>query len=104
MCITASFGSIIGSREYKRAAERPVRLQVGWEKAGEGNPYEPAQARMQVSIHVKVVGLLLVRRGHVPARMLSRTAPGSITHRNLAGTLVCLTASGRQKQLSSTFV
>ena len=31
--------------------------------AGEGNPTDPAQARMQVSIHVKVVGLLLVQRG-----------------------------------------
>jgi hypothetical protein len=37
--------------------------------AGEGNPTDPAQARMQVSIHVKVVGLLLVQRGHVPTRM-----------------------------------
>jgi hypothetical protein len=31
--------------------------------AGEGNPIDPVQARMQVSIHVKVVGLLLVQRG-----------------------------------------
>src|SRR6266567_6090678 len=28
--------------------------------AGEGNPTDPAQARLQVSRHVKVVGLLLV--------------------------------------------
>ncbi len=59
--------------------------------AGEGNPGDPAQARMQVSIHVKVVGLLLVQRGHVPTRMLSRTAPQIITHGNLAGTPVCRT-------------
>ncbi len=71
MCITVSSVNFIGSREHKKAAERPVRLQVGWEKAGEGNPCDPAQARMQVSIHVKVVGLLLVQRGHVPTRMLS---------------------------------
>jgi hypothetical protein len=37
--------------------------------AGEGNPTDPAQARLQVSGHVKVVGLLLVQRGHVPTRM-----------------------------------
>ena len=42
--------------------------------AGEGNPVDPAQARMQMSIHVKVVGLLLVQRGDVPTRILSRTA------------------------------
>ncbi len=47
--------------------------------AGEGNPIDPAQARMQVSIHVKVAGLLLVQRGHVPTQMLSRTAPQVIT-------------------------
>jgi len=72
--------------------------------AGEGNPRDPAQARMQVSIHVKVVGLLLVQRGHVPTQMLSRTAPQVITHGNLAGTLVRRTAWGRQKQLLSIFV
>ncbi len=59
--------------------------------AEEGYPDDPAQARMQMSIHVKVVGLLLVQRGHVPTRMLSRTAPQGITHWNLAGTLVCRT-------------
>ncbi len=59
--------------------------------AGEGNPRDPAQARMQVSIHVKVVGLLLVSRGHVPTHMHSQTAPQVITHRNVAGTLVCRT-------------
>src|SRR2546421_3221914 len=56
MCITASFESIIGGRASNAAAERPVRLQVGWEKAGEGNPCEPAQARMQVSIHAQSGG------------------------------------------------
>src|SRR6266516_5240527 len=53
MCITASSVSFIGSRAQRRAAERPVRLQVGWEKAGEGNPDDPAQARMQMSIPVQ---------------------------------------------------
>ncbi len=56
MCTIASFGNFIGSREYTKAAERPVRLQVGWEKAGEGNSDDPAQARMQVSIHVQSGG------------------------------------------------
>jgi hypothetical protein len=60
--------------------------------AGEGNPFDPAQARMQVSIHVKVMGLLLDLRGHVPAHMLSRTAPQVIVHWNVTGTLVCRTA------------
>ncbi len=39
----------------------------------EGHPDEAGQARMQVSIHVKVVGLSLVQQGHVPARVLLRT-------------------------------
>ena len=56
MCITASSVNFTGSREHQRAAERPVRLQVGREKAGEGNPDDPAQARSQMSEHVKVVG------------------------------------------------
>ena len=36
----------------------------------EGNPCDPVDARLQMSRHVKVVGLLLVQRGHVPTRML----------------------------------
>jgi len=65
--------SFIGSHASNAVAERPVRLQVGWEKAGEGTPDEPAQARMQMSIHVKVVGLLLDQRGHDSDSMLSRS-------------------------------
>ncbi len=92
MCIIASFASFIGSREHTRAAEqRLVRLQVGWERTEEGNPYDPVDARMQMSIHVKVVGLLLVQRGHVPTRMLSRTASHVITRQNAVGTQVCRT-------------
>jgi hypothetical protein len=34
--------------------------RVGGEKPVEGHPVEAGQARMQMSIHVKVVGLLLV--------------------------------------------
>ena len=59
--------------------------------AEEGYPDDPAQARMQMGIHVKVVGLLLVQRGHVPTQMPLRTVPQAITHRNLAGTPVCWT-------------
>src|SRR6266700_8230332 len=36
MCITASSVNFIGSREHPRAAERPVRLQVGWENGWGG--------------------------------------------------------------------
>src|SRR6266699_5173699 len=36
MCITASSVSFIGSRENSRAAERLVRLQVGWENGWGG--------------------------------------------------------------------
>jgi hypothetical protein len=32
-------------------AFRPLRLQAAGEKPGEGNPADPGQARMQVSIH-----------------------------------------------------
>ena len=73
MYITASSVNFIGSREHTLAAERLVRLQVGWEKAGEGNPDDPAQARSHMSEHVKVVGLLLVWWEHVPTHMLSQT-------------------------------
>jgi hypothetical protein len=52
---------------------RPVQLQAGWEKPVEGHPKEAGQARMQMRIHVKVVGLSLVLAGHVPARVRSRT-------------------------------
>ncbi len=54
-------------------ATRSLRLQVGGQKPVEGHPDEAGQARMQVSIHVKVVGLSLVQQGHVPARVLLRT-------------------------------
>ena len=67
---------------------RPVWLDVRREMAGEGTPDDPAQARSQTSEHVKVVGLLLVQRGHVPTHMPSRTASHIITHRNAAGTLM----------------
>src|SRR5260221_10912449 len=59
MCITASSASIIGSRTNRRAAEqRLIRLHVGWEMAGEGNPDDPAQARSQMSEHVQSGGAL----------------------------------------------
>jgi hypothetical protein len=62
------------------------------------------QARMQMSIHVKVVGLSLVQRGDVPTRIASRTGPELITSRNAAGTLRCQTGSGRREQLLSSLV
>ncbi|HKF35575.1 MAG TPA: hypothetical protein VKB35_01640 [Ktedonobacteraceae bacterium] len=43
------------------------RHALGGRMAGEGNPDDPAQARMQTSIHVKVVGLSLAGSGNVPA-------------------------------------
>ena len=49
--------------------------------AGEGNPTDPAQARLQVSRHVKVVGLLLVQRGHVPTQM--RLSDNTSSHNTL---------------------
>jgi hypothetical protein len=92
MCITASFVNFIGSRASTAAAEHALSgYRSDGRMAGEGNPIDPAQARLQVSRHVKVVGLLLVQRGHVPTHMLSRTAPQVITPWNVAGTLVCRT-------------
>jgi len=49
--------------------------------AGEGNPTDPAQARLQESRHVKVVGLLLVQRGHVPTQM--RLSDNTSSHNTL---------------------
>src|SRR5260370_32682787 len=94
----------LGDSSTVITAERPVRLQVGREKAEEGKPDDPAQARSQMSEHVKVVGLLLVWREHVPTHMRSRTAPQVITHGNVAGTPVCRTALGRHKKLFSISV
>jgi hypothetical protein len=65
---------------------RPLRLQAVGEKPGEGNPADPGQARMQVSIHVKVVGLALVQRGYVPAYLPSRKSPDPIASWKMAGT------------------
>jgi hypothetical protein len=42
---------------------------------------------MQTRIHVKVVGLVLILRGHVPACMLSRMEPEPKPFWNVAGTL-----------------
>jgi hypothetical protein len=77
---------------------RPLRLQVVGEKPVEGYPAEAGQARMQMSIHVKVVGLSLVLRGHVPARVLSRTSPDPLASWNTEGTLGRLNGEGRRKR------
>jgi hypothetical protein len=77
---------------------RSLRLQVGGKKPVEGHPVEAGQARLQMSRHVKVVGLSLVQRGHVPARVLSRTRPGEITCRNAEGTLAGGTDPGRRER------
>jgi len=55
--------------------------------AGEGNPCDPAQARSQMSEHVKVVGLLLDQWGHDSDSMLSRSSPVSLTCWNVAESL-----------------
>ncbi len=82
MCIARSIASGIGSHERSRlprlhvavlVAIRSLRLHAGGEKPVEGHPNEAGQARMQMSIHVKVVGLSLVQPEHVPARVLSGT-------------------------------
>ena len=90
MCIARFIVNGIGSRAkprlllclFQKAAEglsgrlapaRPLRLQVVGEKPVEGHPDEAGQARMQMSIHVKVVGLLLVQRGVVSTCIISRT-------------------------------
>ena len=64
--------SLLG-RSFLDEEERPVRLEVGWEKDGEGKPVDPSQARMQMSIHAKVVGLLLDQRGHDSDGKVSRS-------------------------------
>ncbi len=56
MSITVFGTSFIGSLPSRGAAERPVWLEVRWEKAGEGNPGDPAQARRQMSLHVQSGG------------------------------------------------
>jgi hypothetical protein len=90
MCIARFIVNGIGSRAKPRhllslfqkeaevssgplAPARPLRLQVVGEKPVEGHPAEAGQARMQASIHVKVVGLLLVQRGVVSTCIISRT-------------------------------
>src|SRR5260221_625400 len=62
----------------------------------EGTPLIGCQARLQMSRHVKVVGLSLVLAGHVPARVRSRTRPGEITCPNAEGTRACRTDPGQR--------
>ena len=57
----------------EEAVARPLWLEVRREKAGEGNPDDPAQARSQASEDVKVVGLLVVHRGEDADAIPSRT-------------------------------
>ena len=83
---------------------RPVQLEAGWEKPVEGHPDEAGQARMRMSIHVKVVGLSLVPREHVPARVLSRTSSGELTCPNAEGTRAGRTDPERRERLLSRFV
>jgi hypothetical protein len=64
----------------------------------EGHPNEAGQARLQMSRHVKVVGLSLVLRGHVPARVLSWTAPDPLASWNTEGTLGRPNGEGRRER------
>ena len=76
MCIIAFSTSCTGSLTAQRAREAASIALSGYRSdgrmAGEGNPIDPAQARLQVSRHVKVVGLLLISREYVPTHMLSQ--------------------------------
>jgi hypothetical protein len=54
-------------------ARRPVQVHPGWEIPAEGHPNEAGQARVQVSTHARWWGSRWSSRGHVPARVLSRT-------------------------------
>src|SRR6266851_3121297 len=60
MCITPSGRNGIGNlarsplrRSLRGEERRPIRLEVGWEKDGEGKPADPSQARLQTSRHEK---------------------------------------------------
>ena len=64
----------------------------------EGHPTEAGEARMQTSIHVKVVGLVAGPKGHVPTYMLSRTSPDLLASRNVEGTLRKLNGEGRHER------
>jgi hypothetical protein len=46
---------------------RPLRLQIVGEKPGEGNPDDPGQARMQVSIHEQGGGASVGPKGARPS-------------------------------------
>src|SRR5215472_9677285 len=98
MCSTAFSASSIGGRVRSGAAERPVWLEVRREKALEGNPDDPAQARSQTSEPVKVVGLLVVQRGEDADAIPSRTRPRAFTCWNGGASLAGGMALGRQKQ------
>jgi hypothetical protein len=62
------------------------------------------QARMQMSIHANVVGLLAGFKGNVPASLAREATPESLTCRKREGTLTGRTDSGRRKQPVSRFV
>ena len=84
MCITPSGVSSIGNHTRKLLPGsvlgediRPVRLEVGWEKDGEGTPSDPSQARAANEQTCKVMGLLLDLRGHDSDGEVSRSEPPS---------------------------
>ena len=72
--------------------------------AGEGNPDDPAQARSQMSEHVKVVGLLLVQRGEDADAIPLADMTHAFTCWNGGASLAGGMAMGRQKQPLSNAV
>ena len=88
---------------WKKAAKaarisRPLRLQVAGEKPGEGNPADPGQARMQVSIHAQSGGASVGPKGYVPAYLLLRTSPDPVTSWSVEGTPGMLKGEGRRER------
>ena len=79
-------------------ASRPLRLEAVGEKPVEGHPAEAGQARLQVSRHVKVVGLVAGPKGDVPTHILCRTSPDPLAARNVEGTLSKLHGEGRHER------
>jgi hypothetical protein len=94
ICITVFTQSSVGNPSAKTSqrpqaaeAQRPARLEAGWEKGGEGNPCDPPQARMQTSIQLKVVGLAAGPKGARSNPHALSDLPGPLLCWNVAGTL-----------------
>src|SRR5215467_14525598 len=91
ICIAASLPSTAGnpgaSASLPGEAATPCSTTCWVGEGWGGQPLRSTPGPYADEHTCKVVGFMLVQRGHVPARMLSRTQPEPIPIWNVVGTL-----------------